>query len=142
MTSVKNISKKALLIILDGYGVNPNSKLNAVKDAHTPNLDYYVDTFPFRTIEAGGEKVGLPKGVVGNSEVGHMNLGAGRPVRQDLVRINESIENGTFAELEPLKLLKKAAKNNSNRIHLMGLLSDGGVHSHINHILFNQTFVI
>lgn len=134
MTSVKNISKKALLIILDGYGVNPNSKLNAVKDAHTPNLDYYFDTFPFRTIEAGGEKVGLPKGVVGNSEVGHMNLGAGRPVRQDLVRINESIENGTFAELEPLKLLKKAAKNNSNRIHLMGLLSDGGVHSHINHI--------
>lgn len=134
MSSIKSISNRAMLVILDGYGINDNDTKNAIKDANTPRLDELFQNYPFTTIEAGGQKVGLPKGVVGNSEVGHMNLGAGKPVRQDLVRINEAIDNGTFAELPKMKELIEAANNNSKRIHIMGLLSDGGVHSHINHI--------
>ncbi|EQC47428.1 2,3-bisphosphoglycerate-independent phosphoglycerate mutase [Bacteriovorax sp. Seq25_V] len=134
MSSIKNISDKSLLIILDGYGVSKNEQKNAVRDANTPNLDYYFANYPFTTITAGGEPVGLPKGVAGNSEVGHMNLGAGRPVRQDLVRINEAIENDTLTTMPKLLELIEAAKKNTKRIHLMGLLSDGGVHSHINHL--------
>lgn len=134
MSSIKSLSDRAILVILDGYGINDNSNKNAIKDANTPKLDYLFKNYPFTTIEAGGQKVGLPKGVVGNSEVGHMNLGAGKPVRQDLVRINESIEQGTFPTLPKIQELIKKAKENSGRIHVMGLLSDGGVHSHINHI--------
>jgi 2,3-bisphosphoglycerate-independent phosphoglycerate mutase len=132
--SIKAISKKVLLVILDGYGVNPNTEKNAIKDARKPELDDLFENYPFTTIEAGGEKVGLPKGVVGNSEVGHMNLGAGRSVRQDLVRINESIDNDSFKDLPLLKELKEKAKQKTKRIHLIALLSDGGVHSHIEHI--------
>ncbi len=134
MTSIKNLSKRAILVILDGYGISDNENKNAIKAAHKPNLDYLFNHYPFTTIEAGGQKVGLPKGVVGNSEVGHMNLGAGKPVRQDLVRINEAIDQGKFASLEKITELKNCARKNSKRIHIMGLLSDGGVHSHINHI--------
>ncbi len=134
MTSTHSLSKRALLVILDGYGISTNENKNAIKDANTPNLDSLFKHYPFTTIEAGGQKVGLPKGVVGNSEVGHMNLGAGKPVRQDLVRINEAIDNQTFATLPKLLELKETAKKNTKRIHVMGLLSDGGVHSHINHI--------
>tara|TARA_Y100000590_G_scaffold469529_1_gene657565 strand:+ start:4877 stop:6472 length:1596 start_codon:yes stop_codon:yes gene_type:complete len=131
--TLKAISDKVLLVILDGFGINQNSTKNAIKDANTPNIDHLFSSYPFTTIEAGGEKVGLPKGVCGNSEVGHMNLGAGRPVRQDLVRINESIENGSFENLELLKTLKEKASKKTKRIHLLGLLSNGGVHSHIDH---------
>ena len=131
--SLKGISKKVLLVILDGFGINANESKNAIKDANTPRIDELFKDYPFNTIEAGGVKVGLPKGVVGNSEVGHMNLGAGRPVRQDLVRINESIEQGKFESLPLMTELIKAAKSKTKRIHLMGLLSDGGVHSHIDH---------
>lgn len=134
MKSIHSISDRALLVILDGYGINDNNQKNAVKDAQTPNIDKLFKNFPFTTIEAGGPKVGLPKGVVGNSEVGHMNLGAGKPVRQDLVRINESIEKGNFATLPQLEELRQSALKGSKRIHIMGLLSDGGVHSHIDHI--------
>ncbi|WP_164848318.1 2,3-bisphosphoglycerate-independent phosphoglycerate mutase [Halobacteriovorax sp. HLS] len=134
MKSIKNLSDRALLVILDGYGINDSDYKNAIKAADTPNLDKLFKQYPFTKIEAGGVKVGLPKGVIGNSEVGHMNLGAGRPVRQDLVRINESIEAGKFHELEKIKELKQAARKSNKRIHIMGLLSDGGVHSHINHI--------
>jgi 2,3-bisphosphoglycerate-independent phosphoglycerate mutase len=129
--SVKGISDRALLVILDGYGINNEDQKNAITHANTPTLDRLFKDYPFTTIEAGGVKVGLPKGVTGNSEVGHMNLGAGRPVRQDLVRINEAIENNSFKSLEKLNELKQSSK----RIHIMGLLSDGGVHSHIDHIL-------
>ena len=129
MTSIKNLSKRAILVILDGYGISDNENKNAIKAAHKPNLDYLFNHYPFTTIEAGGQKVGLPKGVVGNSEVGHMNLGAGKPVRQDLVRINEAIDQGKFASLEKITELKNCARKNSKRIHIMGLLSDGGVHS-------------
>lgn len=134
MTTIRGVSDRALLVILDGYGVNENDNKNAIKSANTPNIDELFSNYPFTTIEAGGVKVGLPKGVVGNSEVGHMNLGAGKPVRQDLVRINESIEEGTFSNLENLKLLREASQKGTKRVHIMGLLSDGGVHSHINHI--------
>lgn len=129
-----NSSKRILLCICDGMGHSDNSQKNAIKDAKTPNLDYLFKTYPFTTIVPGGEKVGLPKGVAGNSEVGHMNLGAGRPVRQDLVRINEAVEEKTLKDMPKMQELIKKAQANSNRIHLMGLLSDGGVHSHIDHI--------
>lgn len=134
MKTVKSLNKKVLLVILDGFGINNNRNKNAIYDANTPNLDYLFKHYPFTTIESGGESVGLPKGVVGNSEVGHMNLGAGRPVRQDLVRINEAIANHTLQGMNKLKELIQIAQKNSGRIHLMGLLSDGGVHSHIDHI--------
>lgn len=134
MTTIKGLSPRALLVILDGYGISENDTKNAIKDARTPHIDHLFANYPFTTIEAGGEKVGLPKGVVGNSEVGHMNLGAGKPVRQDLVRINEAIEQGTFSDLHYLDELRKFTKAHTKRVHVMGLLSDGGVHSHINHI--------
>ena len=136
MSSIKALSKKCLLIIMDGFGINESSKLNAIKDAKTPNLDSLMRDYPNTLIEPGGELVGLPKGISGNSEVGHMNLGAGRPVRQDLVRINESISEGELPKLEEFKNLVEVTKTGSKRLHLMGLLSDGGVHSHIDHLLY------
>ncbi len=134
MNTVNGLSQKLLLVVLDGFGINETSTKNAIRDAKKPNLDYLFSKFPYTTIEAGGELVGLPKGVRGNSEVGHMNLGAGRAVRQDLIRINEAIENDTLAEMEKFQELVSVTKSNSNRVHLMGLLSDGGVHSHIDHL--------
>jgi 2,3-bisphosphoglycerate-independent phosphoglycerate mutase len=132
--TIKNISNKALLMILDGFGINDNTDHNAIRDAKTPVLDSLFKHYPFTTIQAGGIPVGLPKGVTGNSEVGHMNLGAGRPVRQDLVRINEAISNNTYKDMPKMLELIEVAKSNTKRIHIMGLLSDGGVHSHIEHI--------
>jgi 2,3-bisphosphoglycerate-independent phosphoglycerate mutase len=129
-----SICDQVLLLILDGFGHSENTQKNAIKAAHTPHLDSLFAHYPFTTIEPGGEAVGLPKGVAGNSEVGHMNLGAGRPVRQDLVRINEAIRLNTLKEMPRLKELITTAQNGSKRIHLMGLLSDGGVHSHIDHL--------
>lgn len=134
MTSIKALSKRALLVILDGYGINPEDHKNAVKAAKKPNLDRLFSEYPYTTLEAGGEAVGLPKGVAGNSEVGHMNLGAGRPVRQDLVRINEAITKNTLSSMSELRSLIDHAKNGNKRVHLMGLLSDGGVHSSIQHL--------
>src|SRR5690606_30968833 len=128
------LSSRALLVILDGFGINKEDMKNAVKAAKKPNLDRLFSHYPFTTLEAGGEAVGLPKGVAGNSEVGHMNLGAGRPVRQDLVRINEAIEKKNLASMDELKNLISVAKQGKKRIHLMGLLSDGGVHSSIDHL--------
>ncbi len=134
MTTINQLGNKCLLVILDGFGINENTNKNAIRDAKKPNLDSLFSTFPFTTIEGGGELVGLPKGVMGNSEVGHMNLGAGRPVRQDLVRINEAIEKDTLKDMTELNRIIEFANKGSKRIHLMGLLSDGGVHSHIDHI--------
>lgn len=131
---LKNLSSKVLLVVIDGYGMNKNSTKNAVKDAKSPNLDQLFSHYPYTTLEAGGEKVGLPKGVAGNSEVGHMNLGAGRSIRQDLVRINEVIAEKSLAQMEKLQELISVAKKKTKRIHLMGLFSDGGVHSHIDHL--------
>jgi 2,3-bisphosphoglycerate-independent phosphoglycerate mutase len=132
--NIHNLNKRVLLVILDGYGINPKDNKNAILHTKKPNIDFLFENYPFTTIEAGGELVGLPKGVAGNSEVGHMNLGAGRSIRQDLVRINEAVDNKTLSTMPELKNIISFAKSHSNRIHLMGLLSDGGVHSHISHL--------
>ncbi len=134
MSSIAGISNRALLVILDGFGINAENQMNAIKAAKTPNLDELFQHYPFTTVVAGGEAVGLPKGVAGNSEVGHMNLGAGRPVRQDLVRINEAIETDTLKNMDEMRNLIEFAKAGNKRVHLMGLLSDGGVHSSIDHL--------
>jgi 2,3-bisphosphoglycerate-independent phosphoglycerate mutase len=134
MHSIQGLSPRVLLVILDGFGHNPTSTRNAIATASTPNIDAIFSHYPFTTIQPGGEAVGLPKGVAGNSEVGHLNLGAGRPVRQDLVRINEAIANNTFKDFPRFRELIQTAKKGTRRIHLLGLLSDGGVHSHIDHL--------
>lgn len=131
---VKGSTDRVLLCICDGMGYSENEVKNAVRDANTPNLDHIFQTYPFTTISPGGELVGLPSGVAGNSEVGHMNLGAGRPVRQDLVRINEAIAQNTLKDMPHFVELIAKTKESGGRLHLMGLLSDGGVHSHINHL--------
>ena len=134
MHSIQGLSPRVLLVILDGFGQNPNDFKNAITAAHKPTLDDLFAHYPTTTIQPGGEAVGLPKGVAGHSEVGHINLGAGRPVRQDLVRINEAIEKNTFKDMPRFKELIERARSGTKRLHLMGLLSDGGVHSHINHL--------
>jgi 2,3-bisphosphoglycerate-independent phosphoglycerate mutase len=134
MHSIQGLSPRLLLVIMDGFGHNPKSTSNAISAAKKPHLDFIFSHYPFTTIEPGGEAVGLPKGVSGNSEVGHLNLGAGRPVRQDLVRINEAVEQNKLKDMPKLLELIEKAQQGSKRIHLMGLLSDGGVHSHINHL--------
>lgn len=129
------MSKKPLvLMILDGWGINVRSEGNAVEKAKTPNFDRLIRHFPSTTLKASGLAVGLPEGQMGNSEVGHLNLGAGRIVYQDFTRISQDIKNGDFFENKVLKsgMLKVARPKNS--LHLMGLLSDGGVHSHIDHL--------
>lgn len=134
MHSIQGISPRVLLVVLDGFGMSPNTHKNAIRSAHKPHIDEIFAHYPLTTIQPGGEAVGLPKGVAGNSEVGHINLGAGRPVRQDLVRINEAIEKKTFKDMPKMKELIEFAQKGTKRIHLMGLLSDGGVHAHINHL--------
>ncbi len=133
-TTISGLTKKVLLVILDGFGISKDNNKNAINDAETKNLDNLFANYPSTTIAAHGLAVGLPKGVMGNSEVGHINIGAGRPVRQDLVRINEVIKNNKLHNMPMLQELIKTTMNKSKRVHLLGLLSDGGVHSHINHI--------
>ncbi len=135
MHSIQGLSPRVLLLILDGFGHNPDtSHQNAIRTAKKPNIDEVFSHYPFTTIQPGGEAVGLPKGTAGNSEVGHLNLGAGRPVRQDLVRINEVISRSALGDMPRFQELIQTAKKGNKRIHLMGLLSDGGVHAHINHL--------
>ena len=134
METIKGKSSKVMLVILDGFGINPDDYKNAVKHAKTPHLDQLFKNYPYTEIVASGTPVGLPKGVIGNSEVGHLNIGAGRPVTQDFVKINQAIEKNELKDMEKMRELINRAKRGSKRIHLMGLLSDGGVHSHIEHI--------
>ena len=122
------------LIILDGWGFNPETEGNAVSRAHTPFLDMLEKEYPLCRLAASGEAVGLPEGTIGNSEVGHMNIGAGRQVLQELVRINRAVESGTFFENPVILDLMGKVKSKGKSLHLMGLLSDGGVHSHITHL--------
>ncbi len=131
MKTLQHLSDKALLVILDGFGASREGDKNAIKNAHTPYFDTLFEQYPLALLEAGGKNVGLPQGIVGNSEVGHMNIGAGRPVRQDLVRINEAVRKNTLKDRPEFKTLLKT----SDTIHLLGLLSDGGVHSHLDHIV-------
>src|SRR5210317_2629168 len=125
-------TKKAVLMILDGWGIAANPEVSAVDLGHTPFVDG-LDRYPTAQLEASGRAVGLPEGQMGNSEVGHMNLGAGRVVYQDLVKINLAADNGDFADDPTLQAALSHAKANGSKIHLLGLVSDGGVHAHINH---------
>lgn len=124
-----------VLIILDGVGVNPSRLNNAVQEANTPRLDEYFSRHTHTTMDACGGAVGLPDGQMGNSEVGHMTIGCGSVMRQDLVRINDEIENGDFFENAALVAAVEDAAANERPLHLVGLTSDGGVHSHIGHLL-------
>ncbi|MBK1694617.1 phosphoglycerate mutase (2,3-diphosphoglycerate-independent) [Chromatium weissei] len=127
--------RPVLLVILDGFGLNPAKANNAVDLAHTPTLDRYFATHPHTAIQAAGLAVGLPDGQMGNSEVGHMSLGSGCIVRQDLVLIDEAIRNGSFFTNPVLVAAARAAAAAQRPIHLMGLVSDGGVHSHVTHLV-------
>ena len=122
------------LIIMDGWGLNPRKDYNAVMLGNTPYFDYIWNNWPSATLEASGGAVGLPHGQMGNSEVGHMNLGAGRIVPQDLTYINNLIADGEFDDNPALNAAIQHAKDNDSALHLIGLLSDGGVHSHQNHL--------
>ena len=135
MTEAKKIRNRAMLIILDGFGVNPSKANNAVILSKMPRLDEYFSKYPHTVLEASGEAVGLPPGQMGNSEVGHMTIGCGSIIRQDLVRINDAIADGSFFEMSPLLRSIDKAKNKEGYIHLIGLVSDGGVHSHIDHVI-------
>ncbi len=129
------MSKKPLmLMILDGWGLNPEKKANAILNANTPNYDRLINHYPNTILEASGLAVGLPEGQMGNSEVGHLNMGAGRIVYQDFTRISQDIKNGGFFKNPALVYAMDNALNNNKALHLMGLLSDGGVHSHIDHV--------
>ncbi|WP_195574792.1 2,3-bisphosphoglycerate-independent phosphoglycerate mutase [Paenibacillus sp. 1001270B_150601_E10] len=123
------------LIIMDGFGLRNTVEGNAVAQANKPNYDRYMSMYPNTTLTACGEAVGLPEGQMGNSEVGHLNIGAGRIVYQDLTRITKSIREGDFFKNETLLEAVKHAKENDKALHIYGLLSDGGVHSHIDHAL-------
>ena len=122
------------LIIMDGFALGDDIPGNAVRAAQTPRLDYYFSQFPFCQLSASGLDVGLPDGQMGNSEVGHTNIGAGRVVFQDLPRISRAIEDGSFFENPAYLKAVNACKETGGALHLMGLLSDGGVHSHITHL--------
>lgn len=126
--------KPTVLMILDGYGLNDKTEANAVAEANTPVMDGLMKDYPFVKGYASGLSVGLPDGQMGNSEVGHLNMGAGRIVYQDLTKITKMIQDGDFFENPELLKACKNAKDNKSALHLYGLLSDGGVHSHISHL--------
>jgi 2,3-bisphosphoglycerate-independent phosphoglycerate mutase len=131
----ENMKNKLLaLIILDGYGINPREEGNAIKAACKPNIDRYMLEYPNTIIHTSGLDVGLPNGQMGNSEVGHTNIGAGRVVYQELTRITKSIEDGDFFNKKELLEAIENCKKNNSKLHVLGLLSDGGVHSHNTHL--------
>ncbi len=128
------MKKPVMLMILDGFGLTEIELGNAVMAARKPNFDYYWENYPHTTIEASGLAVGLPEGQMGNSEVGHMNIGAGRVIFQELTKITHEISTGNFYSNENLNLAVDNALKSGGDLHLLGLLSNGGVHSHIDHI--------
>lgn len=128
------MSKKALLAILDGWGIGADPSVSAIAQANTPFIDSCSQKYPNTTLEASGIAVGLPFGQMGNSEVGHMNLGAGRVVYQNLVKLNMAVENATLGKENVITQAFEYAALNKKKIHFIGLVSDGGVHSHINHL--------
>ena len=135
---MENLNKKIkypiCLIILDGYGISEVKEGNAIYAANKPNMDFYMKNYPNTKLSASGLAVGLPKGQMGNSEVGHLNIGAGRIVYQELTKITRSIELGKFFSKEAFIAAIDNVKRNNSSLHIMGLLSDGGVHSHIDHL--------
>jgi 2,3-bisphosphoglycerate-independent phosphoglycerate mutase len=128
------VKRRIILVIMDGWGLRDGEEANAVKLAKTPVVDHLWKEFPHTTLDPAGTAVGLPEGQMGNSEVGHLNLGAGRVVFQDLMRISRAIENGDFFENQVLRSAVEAVQHGGT-LHLVGLVSDGGVHSHEKHLL-------
>lgn len=128
------MKKKVILMILDGWGIASNPEVSAIDKAKTPFIDSLYQKYPHAKLNASGLAVGLPEGQMGNSEVGHMNLGAGRVVYQDLVKINKAVEDGELKTHPVLVSAFKYAKSNHKKVHFIGLVSDGGVHAHINHL--------
>ncbi|MDC1504531.1 2,3-bisphosphoglycerate-independent phosphoglycerate mutase [Winogradskyella sp.] len=128
------MNKKVILMILDGWGTSPDPKVSAIDQAKTPFINALYKNYPNASLRTDGLHVGLPEGQMGNSEVGHMNLGAGRIVYQDLVKINLAVQNKTLQEEHVLKNAFEYAKTNAKKVHLLGLVSDGGVHSHTKHL--------
>jgi 2,3-bisphosphoglycerate-independent phosphoglycerate mutase len=123
-----------VLIILDGWGYRENTDGNAVAAAKTPVMDSLWAAYPHTLIRTSGKDVGLPDGQMGNSEVGHLNIGAGRIVPQELVRISDAVEDGTLQENEALLEVCQAVRYRNSKLHLIGLCSEGGVHSHLSHL--------
>ena len=128
------MNKKVILLILDGWGIAKDKNVSAIDKARTPFMDQTFETYSHSTLEASGLAVGLPDGQMGNSEVGHMNIGAGRVVYQDLVKISNAVNDGSIGQNETLRAAIRYAQQNKKPIHLIGLVSDGGVHSHIDHL--------
>src|SRR5215813_9454205 len=127
-------NKKTILIIMDGWGLGKVKSSDAIQNANVPFVSSLYKKYPNTTLVTCGEAVGLPDGQMGNSEVGHLNLGAGRIVYQELQRINVAVKDGSLAKNENLLRAIRQAKTNQKNLHLLGLVSDGGVHSHINHL--------
>ena len=128
------MNKKVILLILDGWGITQDPKVSAIYNAKTPYINSLYDTFPYASLRTDGEHVGLPEGQMGNSEVGHMNLGAGRIVYQNLARINKAVKEDTLSQEKTLIKAFDYAKENNKNVHFLGLVSNGGIHSHINHL--------
>jgi len=128
------MSKKAILAILDGWGLGTDNKVSAIAQAQTPFMDEALKKYPHAKLQASGLAVGLPEGQMGNSEVGHMNLGAGRVVYQNLVKLNKAVEEKTLGQRPEVAAAFQYAKDHHRPVHFIGLVSDGGVHSHINHL--------
>jgi 2,3-bisphosphoglycerate-independent phosphoglycerate mutase len=128
------MNKKVILMILDGWGITQDPKVSAIYNAKTPFINSLYDKYPNAQLRTDGEHVGLPEGQMGNSEVGHMNLGAGRIVYQNLARINKAVKEKTLGQEKVLLDTFKYAKENNKNVHLLGLVSNGGIHAHINHI--------
>lgn len=127
--------KPVMLMILDGWGIAPPSPTNAVTRARTPHLDFYFNRYPHSQLQCSGEAVGLPDGQMGNSEVGHLSIGSGRIIYQSLTRITRAVKDGSLETNPVLVKAMEEARDNGKKLHLLGLLSDGGVHSHIDHLL-------
>ena len=121
-------------MILDGWGITQDPKVSAIYNAKTPFINSLYHQFPHATLRTDGEHVGLPVGQMGNSEVGHMNLGAGRIVYQNLAKINKAVKEKTLGQEKVLLDTFRYAKENNKNVHLLGLVSNGGIHSHINHL--------
>src|SRR6056297_827498 len=133
--------KPVVLCILDGWGINPDTSANAPALAATPNFDRIMATCPHARLITHGNDVGLPRGQMGNSEVGHTNIGAGRVVAMDLGQIDLAIEDGSFFERPALARFAEAVKGSGGIAHLVGVISDGGVHGHLEHVLASARYL-
>src|SRR3981081_1146985 len=133
-TSSSRRPRPFVLVIMDGWGINPRKEGNAIALAHTPNIDKLAREWPHTAVKTSGEAVGVPEGQMGNSEVGHQNIGAGKRVLQDYTRVSESIKDGTFFQNPAFLKAIEHVKKNHSQLHICGLLGDGGVHAHESHL--------